>query len=195
MKISLIIFLSLAFLFVSYQSHAQKLEEQLFKKLCTEIYKQNEFYLMQKKLEGKVILVEDPVAGVQDIVYQSKDSFVLAFKKREKKEQFEILNSIEIPNLPLTDTVLILDSSGIFSPDLTAKNGEKVFIRKSGDLTITQASKIAIKKVAFRGDDFLISCSFPNSTMVGLYYFTLSKGIFNRNRLTYFYTDDPHFKH
>lgn len=195
MKNNLSAFLFLVFLFGGNQIFAQKIEEKLFHKLCAEIYNQNESFLIKKKLEGKALLIEDPVTGDQEIRYTSEEPSIVEFKKRKKEEQLEILNAIEIPNLPLNDTVVVIDSSGIFTTGLMAKFGDKVFLRKGKDQILPGSSPIAVRSLVLRGDAFLISCSFPNNTMVSLYYFNFEKEGFVRKRLSYIYLDDPHFKH
>ena len=188
-------FLVLVFLFSGNQIYAQKVEELLFNKLCFEIYKQNEYYLIKEKVDGKVVLVEDPITGDQEVSYKSEDTFpVIEFRKRKKEEQLEILNAIEIPNLPLTDTILIIDSSGIFKLDILTKFGTKVFLRKNKDQINSGHSDIVANALVVRGNAFLISCSFPSSTMISLYYFNFANGDFIKDRLSYIYMDHPHFK-
>lgn len=194
MKFSVVIYLFFILLCKGNPIYAQKIEEQLFNKVCFELYKQNESYLIKEKLDGNVILVEDPVMGIQEVVYKAENNYVKDFKNRDKKEQFEILNAIEIPNLPLSDTVLIIDSSGIFSINLTAKFGNKLFVRTSADLIKKGMTSIAIKALILRGNDFIVHCAYPNNTMVSSYNFTFENGIFNKKRSSYFYTDDTHFK-
>jgi hypothetical protein len=144
------------------------------KNICEDVIKQNDYFLMKRKLAGFVI-VEDPVSASQSLKYPPNVNAVTVedFNKYSQKEQIAILSSSSLPIFPIVDTVIIVDTLKFFSEGEIFCSGKYCFaVKRKADKKATSKC-ISIYAVGVRGNNLILSLSFKNSNELLNYYFSL----------------------
>lgn len=163
---------------------AQGADTQLFEVTCKAILQQHERFLINKNLAGIAILVEDPITGEQDIVFEgdTTQDVVRNFRKLDRTGQLEILRNENLPVFPLKDSLFIIDTLKFFSAGLSYSSGKcffKVIRQADKHHENTQAvylSALGNLPPNRRKEQFYLCFAFPGRGLWGYYYFIRQQG-------------------
>lgn len=172
---------------------AQNTEGKLFANFCEGVEKLNQNYSIKKGLTGTVLLF-DPVTGEYDIQYGAPSVTLIEFKKNPKDEQIEILRSINLPIIPLKDTVYVIDTSFLFSSDLTYK-ARNIYFKSVRENTASKSvSQIGLNRIVMKKNKLILTTFFPNSTELAAFTFSIEGAAFKMIKKTIVDLFDPNFK-
>jgi hypothetical protein len=159
------LFFVLLFLYVHSFAFSQSFESDIFKTICNELLKRNEYYTIKQELNN-ITLAEDIDGRVYIKTEDTLDNAYLVFvKKYNKEEQVQILSSEQLPFLPLKDTIVMVDTMDVFQSHLYIKDGI-VFnvVNSEKDIQVINGNNqiIYLYKLAFRDNDLFIAFTFKN---------------------------------
>ena len=154
---------------------AQKADRKLFENICKQIIRQNDHFLLQKKLHGITELL-DPITGKEVIKYptNANDKVLLNFKKYSQEEQIEILRQDSLPIFPLKETVYIIDTLKFLPENLTFTYNKFHFeVKTVNEVSKNRCSNVYVYAIGIREDNLIVCFSFANSNILSNYYFGL----------------------
>jgi hypothetical protein len=148
---------------------AQDLETRVFNLVCTG-FLQTDDLIKEKNKIADVYVLEEPVSGSTYIQYPKEplDKHTSLFRKYDKQKQLAILNADSIPIVPFKakDTIYIVDTLRSFSGNTFESDG-KSFITINRVDEITTNNKVAfLRNIIFRGDNIIVSFTFPASELL-----------------------------
>jgi hypothetical protein len=164
------------FTIICINAKSQNFEIEIFKSICVNLSMEDQKYVQKKRFKG-IYLAEDPTTGKKYIKHLADvDKQVLAdFKRIEKKEQISILETDSLPIFPLKDTILIIDSIGFFSSDLSLFHNNHFFkIVKNNNLMNEHFSFLYLYKIGVKKNNIVLSLKFNPSPLYYNLFFTIS---------------------
>lgn len=169
---------------------AQRTDIQLFELTCDAIAQQNEWFVVKESLAGSAVLIEDPVAGAQAIIFKgdtTKD-VVRNFRKLDMAGQLKILTNESLPVFPLRDSLLIIDTLNFFEEGLHYRSGKCFFkvIRRADkrnkEIPAVYLSALGYMPENKRKEDFYLCFAFSGHRLWSYCYFSREEGRYTISR-------------
>jgi len=171
-------------------------EYQLFKNFCNELIEADNKYDTKEILNSSIRLLTDPISLVHTIdtigILNIKITNIL--KKNSKDELIEILKIGSAPFLPLSKSVIIIDTIGFFSENYNYNNSEYSFIiSKVAKLeSHTNNDVFYLYKSGCRNNELILSFLFQERKYILNCNYKVGNIIDMPTRLYYFENNPPH---